>query len=289
MRYQAPKSSREICAGRNPSTDIERYNRSMSIERSTQAPAPVARSGAAPAPAHAAPGYEADHRDYERRWWTLGVLCISLVMIVVANASLNVALPTLVSDLHASSSSLQWIVDAYGLVFAGLLLTAGSLGDRFGRRLALNGGLVIFGAASAAAALSGSASALIAARAVMGVGAAFIMPATLSILAHVFPPNERPRAIAIWAAFAGIGERRPDGDCARLRGEHVGEDRQRRRHDAAPTPITTAAMSALAEPDERRPQMRPRRSPVRRSRKPGVRTGQPSEPAVSRSPAKTSP
>jgi EmrB/QacA subfamily drug resistance transporter len=144
-------------------------------------------------------------RDYERRWWTLGVLCLSLVMIVIANASLNVALPTLVNDLHASASSLQWIVDAYSLVFAGLLLTAGSLGDRYGRRLALNGGLVIFGVASLAAALSGSAGALIAARAAMGIGAAFVMPATLSVLAHVFPPNERPRAIAIWAGFAGVG------------------------------------------------------------------------------------
>jgi MFS transporter, DHA2 family, integral membrane protein len=151
------------------------------------------------------PAYEGDARDYERRWWTLGVLCLSLLMIVVANASLNVALPTLATDLHAGSSSLQWIVDAYGLVFAGLLLTAGSLGDRFGRRLALNGGLVVFGLASLVATFSSSSSALIAARAVMGVGAAFIMPATLSILAHVFPPNERPRAIAIWAAVAGVG------------------------------------------------------------------------------------
>ena len=105
-----------------------------------------------------------DARAYERRWWTLGVLCLSLVMIVVANASLNVALPTLVKDLHASSSSLQWIVDAYSLVFAGLLLTAGSFGDRYGRRLALNVGLVIFGGASAIAAFAGSASALIVAR-----------------------------------------------------------------------------------------------------------------------------
>ena len=144
-------------------------------------------------------------RDYERRWWTLGVLCLSLVMIVVANASLNVALPTLVKDLHAGSSSLQWIVDAYSLVFAGLLLTAGSLGDRYGRRLALNGGLVIFGAASGLAAFAGSSAQLIAARAVMGVGAALVMPATLSVLAHVFPPAERRQAIAIWAGFAGVG------------------------------------------------------------------------------------
>jgi EmrB/QacA subfamily drug resistance transporter len=144
-------------------------------------------------------------RDYERRWWTLGVLCISLVMIVMANASLNVALPTLAEDLHTGASGLQWIVDAYSLVFAGLLLTAGALGDRYGRRLALNCGLVIFGGASLVAALSSSADAVIGARAVMGVGAAFVMPATLSILAHVFPPKERPRAIAIWAGFAGVG------------------------------------------------------------------------------------
>jgi EmrB/QacA subfamily drug resistance transporter len=144
-------------------------------------------------------------RDYDRRWWTLGVLCLSLVMIVVANASLNVALPTLVKDLHAGSSSLQWIVDAYSLVFAGLLLTAGSLGDRYGRRLALNGGLLIFGGASGLAAFANSSSQLIAARAVMGVGAALVMPATLSVLAHVFPPAERRQAIAIWAGFAGVG------------------------------------------------------------------------------------
>jgi EmrB/QacA subfamily drug resistance transporter len=126
-------------------------------------------------------------------------------MIVVANASLNVALPTLVKDLHASSSSLQWIVDAYSLVFAGLLLTAGALGDRYGRRLSLNLGLLIFGAASGLAALAGSSGQLIAARAVMGVGAALVMPATLSVLAHVFPPAERAKAIAIWAGFAGVG------------------------------------------------------------------------------------
>jgi EmrB/QacA subfamily drug resistance transporter len=147
----------------------------------------------------------ANQREYERRWWTLGVLCISLVMIVMANASLNVALPTLAEDLHTGASGLQWIVDAYSLVFAGMLLTAGSLGDRYGRRLALNGGLVVFGLASLVAAMSSSAGAVIASRAVMGLGAAFVMPATLSILAHVFPPKERARAIAIWAGFAGVG------------------------------------------------------------------------------------
>src|SRR3954453_12401812 len=115
-------------------------------------------------------------REYERRWWTLGVLCISLVMIVMANASLNVALPTLARDLDAGSSSLQWIVDAYSLVFAGLLLTAGSLGDRYGRRLALNGGLILFGVASGVAGFAGGGAPLIAARAVMGIGAAFVMP-----------------------------------------------------------------------------------------------------------------
>src|SRR3954468_21847760 len=147
----------------------------------------------------------ADEREYERRWWTLGVLCLSLVMIVMANASLNVALPTLAGELNTGASGLQWIVDAYSLVFAGLLLTAGSLGDRYGRRLALNGGLIAFGAASLFAAVSSTSSAVIRARAVMGGGATFVMRATLSILAHVFPPKERPRAIAIWAGFAGVG------------------------------------------------------------------------------------
>src|SRR5882757_5824494 len=112
----------------------------------------------------------ADEREYERRWWTLGVLCISLVMIVMANASLNVALPTLAKDLNTGASGLQWVVDAYSLVFAGLLLTAGSLGDRYGRRLALNGGLIVFGAASLFAVLSSSADSVIGARAVMGLG-----------------------------------------------------------------------------------------------------------------------
>src|SRR5580704_9234529 len=107
---------------------------------------------------------------YQRRWIILAVICMSLMVIGLDNTILNVALPTLGHQLHATTSSLQWIVDIYTLVFAGLLLTAGSLGDRFGRYQTLTIGLVIFGVGSLASALSGSASVLIATRAFMGVG-----------------------------------------------------------------------------------------------------------------------
>lgn len=142
---------------------------------------------------------------HERRWWTLVVLCLSLVMVILGNTVLNVALPTLVRELHASSTQLQWMVDAYALVFAGLLLTGGALGDRFGRKGALTIGLVIFGLASLGATQATSATHLVIARGVMGIGAALVMPATLSILTNVFPPHERARAIAIWAGLAGAG------------------------------------------------------------------------------------
>jgi EmrB/QacA subfamily drug resistance transporter len=142
---------------------------------------------------------------HDRRWLTLAVLCLSLFVIVMDNTIVNVALPTLVRDLGTSTSQLQWVVDSYTLVFAGLLLAAGSLGDRFGRRGALNIGLVIFGGASAVAAFAGGVDALVASRAVMGVGAALIMPATLSILTNVFTDaRERAIAIALWSAVAGI-------------------------------------------------------------------------------------
>jgi EmrB/QacA subfamily drug resistance transporter len=140
-----------------------------------------------------------------RRWWTLGVLCLSLLVISLDNTILNVALPTLELDLGASSSQLQWIVDSYMLVFAGLLLTAGALGDRFGRRRALTFGLTVFGLGSALSAFAGSAEALIASRALMGVGGAFIMPSTLSILTATFPARERAKAIGIWAGVSGLG------------------------------------------------------------------------------------
>src|SRR5205085_11138372 len=142
---------------------------------------------------------------YERRWWTLAVLCLSLLMIIMGNTVLNIAIPTLVRELHASSSQLQWMVDAYSLVFAGLLFTSGALGDRFGRKGALTVGLVVFGTGSALASASGGPNQIIACRALMGAGAALVMPATLSILTNVFPPRERARAAGIWAGMAGAG------------------------------------------------------------------------------------
>jgi len=142
---------------------------------------------------------------YRRRWATLAVLSLSLLIIGLDNTILNVALPSLQRAFDASSSQLQWMVDSYIVVFAGLLLAMGALGDRFGRAKALASGLVIFGVTSFWAANAGSASELIAARALMGIGGALIMPATLSIIVDVFPREERGRAIAIWAAVAGSG------------------------------------------------------------------------------------
>lgn len=151
-------------------------------------------------------GSGSDDHMYQRRWLTLAVLCMSLIVIGVDNTILNVALPTLVRDLGATTSQLQWIVDGYTLVFAGLLLTAGSLGDRFGRRGALSIGLIIFASGSVLSAMANSAAQLTATRALMGVGAALIMPATLSIVTNVFTvPEERARAIAIWAGFSAMG------------------------------------------------------------------------------------
>src|SRR6476659_5516771 len=147
-----------------------------------------------------------DPRIHRRRWLTLAVLCVSLLVIVIDNTIVNVALPTLVRDLGANISELQWVVDAYTLVFAGLLLLAGTLGDRYGRRRTLLLGWATFGVASAASAFAGGVGQLVTARAVMGAGAAFIMPATLSLLTSVFTDaRERAMAIGIWAATAGVG------------------------------------------------------------------------------------
>jgi EmrB/QacA subfamily drug resistance transporter len=143
---------------------------------------------------------------YARRWYTLGVLCLSLLVIVVDSTIVNVALPTFTRELHASASGLQWIVDAYTLTFAALLLLAGTIADRYGRHHALAGGLAVFAAGSLAAAFTHTTAELIAARAVMGIGGAFIMPATLSIITGVFTdPAERTKAIGLWSAVSGLG------------------------------------------------------------------------------------
>jgi EmrB/QacA subfamily drug resistance transporter len=139
-----------------------------------------------------------------RRWAILAVLCASVFVVVLDGTIVNVALPTLARDLDASTSDLQWIVDSYVLVFAGLLIAAGSIGDRFGRKGVMQIGLALFAVFSALAAWSGSPGELIAWRAAMGVGAALMFPATLAILVNVFTaPRERAAAIGVWAATAG--------------------------------------------------------------------------------------
>ncbi len=148
---------------------------------------------------------------HRRRWLTLLVLCISLIVITLDNTILNVAIPTLAHSkadggVGASASQLQWIVDSYTLVFAGLLLTAGSLGDRFGRYRFLAFGLAVFGVGSLLSAFAGSATMLILTRGLMGIGGAFIMPSTLSIITNVFTdPAERGKAIGIWAGVSALG------------------------------------------------------------------------------------
>jgi EmrB/QacA subfamily drug resistance transporter len=131
------------------------------------------------------------------------VVCTALGAVSAAMASLNVAIPDLVRSTHASQTQLEWIIDAYLLVFSVLLLPAGALGDRYGRRKALIAGLIVFGSASAAAMAVTSASDLIFLRGLIGLGAALVMPATLSTITGTFPPAERTKAVGVWAAVAG--------------------------------------------------------------------------------------
>ncbi len=140
-----------------------------------------------------------------RRWWVLAVLCLSVLLVVVDNTIVNVALPTISRTLSASTQGLQWIVDAYTLVFAGLLVVGGNIGDRLGRRRVLQAGLVLFAITSVAAALSRTTGELIASRAAMGIAAALIYPATLALLTNAFT-NERERAtaIGIWSGVSGL-------------------------------------------------------------------------------------
>jgi EmrB/QacA subfamily drug resistance transporter len=140
-----------------------------------------------------------------RRWWILIVLCLSSLVLVVDSMALTVAVPRMTADLHASAQDTQWILDSYILVFAGLLLTSGGLGDRFGRRKVMLIGLVLFGAASLAATFAANPGEVIAARVAMGLGGALIMPSTLSILITVFDAAERPKAMAAWTSVAMLG------------------------------------------------------------------------------------
>src|SRR3954454_12666579 len=179
--YQAAYPDRTPPRSRNPGA-------TMSIETS--------------AASRAVPG---TRTEYANRGWILAVMCLALVMVVAGVSMLDNALPSIAADLDASQSSQQWIVDAYALTLAALLLPAGALGDRFGRRGALIAGTAIFGIAAGLSALAGSADELIALRALMGIGAALLMPGTLSTITSVFPPEERAKAVGIWAGFAGAG------------------------------------------------------------------------------------
>lgn len=141
---------------------------------------------------------------YSRRWWALLVLCLSLLIVVMANTSLIVAAPDMTRSLGLSSSDLQWVIDGYTVPYAALMLVLGAVGDKYSRRGALIAGLVVFAAGAVSGSLVHSAGAVIAARAVMGIGAAVIMPATLSLLVATFPRAERARAITAWTATSGL-------------------------------------------------------------------------------------
>jgi EmrB/QacA subfamily drug resistance transporter len=139
-----------------------------------------------------------------RRWWTLGAMCFALFMVMLDNTVVNVALPSIQKDFDASISALEWTVNAYTLVFAVLLVTGGRLGDIFGRVRMFLFGVVVFALASAAIGFAPSDNLLVAGRAVQGIGAAFMMPATLSIITNAFPPQERGKAIGTWAGVSAI-------------------------------------------------------------------------------------
>src|ERR1700738_1348693 len=142
--------------------------------------------------------------DANSRWWTLGAMCFALFMIMLDNTVVNVALPSIQRDLHASLSSLEWTVNAYTLTFAVLLVTGGRLGDIFGRRMMFLFGVVVFGLSSVASGCAPNDTALVACRAVQGSGAAFMMPATLSIITQAFPPEQRGMAIGTWAGVSAM-------------------------------------------------------------------------------------
>ncbi len=141
----------------------------------------------------------------DRRWWVLAVMSLATLMVFIDNTVVNTAIPVLSTDLKASISELQWVIDGYTLVLAGLVLVGGSVGDRYGRRRWMIAGLVVFGIGAVGAALSGDVATLTVFRGVQGLGAALVLPATLSIITAVFPRGERAKAIAIWTAVGGLG------------------------------------------------------------------------------------
>src|SRR5690349_1621840 len=142
--------------------------------------------------------------DENSKWWTLGAMCFALFMIMLDNTVVNVALPAIQKDLGSSISGLEWTVNAYTLSFAVLLVTGGRLGDIFGRRRMFLFGVVAFGLSSAFIGFSQTDAWLVAGRAVQGIGAAFMMPGTLSIISNAFPPAERGRAIGTWAGVSAL-------------------------------------------------------------------------------------
>jgi EmrB/QacA subfamily drug resistance transporter len=142
--------------------------------------------------------------DQNRKWWTLGAMCFALFMIMLDNTVVNVALPSIQRDLGSSLSSLEWTINGYTLAFAVILATGGRLGDIFGRRLVFLIGVTLFSLASATAGLAPDSTSLVASRIVQGVGAALMMPATLSIVTNVFPPHERGKAIGTWAGVSAL-------------------------------------------------------------------------------------
>src|SRR5215207_7074662 len=139
-----------------------------------------------------------------RRWWTLAAMCFALFMVMLDNTVVNVALPTIQHDLDASISSLEWTVNAYTLTFAVLLVTGGRLGDLFGRRRVFLWGVVVFAGSSALIGFAPTQELLVGGRALQGIGAAFMMPGTLSIISDAFPPEERGKAIGTWAGVSAL-------------------------------------------------------------------------------------
>ncbi|MEU9474213.1 MFS transporter [Streptomyces sp. NPDC048191] len=142
---------------------------------------------------------------HPQRWLILGVICLAQLTVLLDNTVLNVAIPSLTRELHAATSDIQWMINAYSLVQSGLLLTAGSAADRYGRKKMLVAGLALFGTGSLAAGLAGSTGQLIAARAGMGIGGALLLTTTLAVAMQIFTPEEQPKAIGVWSAVAALG------------------------------------------------------------------------------------